>query len=54
MKSAGYNIVTSIGNPKKEGKRVNKKAIIAMSGGVDSSVAAFIIKNADMIARAQR
>jgi tRNA U34 2-thiouridine synthase MnmA/TrmU len=27
---------------------MNKKAIIAMSGGVDSSVAAYIISNADM------
>ncbi len=38
VKEIGYKVVTSIGNVKKE------KCLIAMSGGVDSSVAAHIVK----------
>ncbi len=40
VKNAGYKVVTAIGNVKKSAN----KCLVAMSGGVDSSVAAYLMK----------
>ncbi len=44
VKNAGYNVVTAVGHVKKKCDATPNKCLVAMSGGVDSSVAAYLMK----------